>query len=115
MTQSVLAFQLPLISDAISEHLISEVSNLFSVLDGMELDERVDTIFMSETFDPAAVMNKKPSEFLFCAFEREEVAQALCLVHAATCPKILALPNRNHSLRIHGVLRLVVAGCFCDC
>ncbi len=44
MTQSVLAFQLPLISDAISEHLISEVSNLFSVLDGMELDERVDTI-----------------------------------------------------------------------
>lgn len=44
MTQSISSFQLPLISDAISEHLVSEVSNLFSVLDGMELDERVDTI-----------------------------------------------------------------------
>lgn len=44
MTHSVLAFQLPLISDSISDHLVSEVSNLFSVLDGMELDERVDAI-----------------------------------------------------------------------
>ena len=60
---------------------------------------------MSETLDLAAVMNKKPSKLLFGTFNRKEIPEALGFVLAATGQKVFELPNRNHALLVHGVLR----------